>query len=44
MSLLSRMSHGCRMAAAPLVQQEEAAVGYLSAALVACLAYVALDA
>ena len=33
----------CRMAAAPPVQQEEAAVGHLSAALAACLAHVAVN-
>ena len=43
MSFLCRMSHGCCMAAAPLAQQEKAAVDYLSAALAVCPAHVALD-
>ena len=42
-SFLSRMSHGCRMAAAPVVQQEKPAVDHLSAALAACPAHVALN-
>ena len=34
---------GCRMAAAPPLQQEETAMDYLSAALATCPAHIAVD-